>query len=552
MELAIEATVQLIPVEAIRPDPNNVRRIKPSHDDEMIFYRSIAEVGVRIPIIVRPDPEADGQFVIVAGERRWAASKTANMAVVPAIVRDLSDGAALTDQVGENAVRSDMHPVDQWRSIARLMERGYNITTAAAIMGLPERQGKRLQKLAAVHSDILDALASDPEMPDWEDVGIIASAPLDVQIEAFKRYGDDGNWYSVVQGCQVSRIPRDRAKFDVEASGILFEEDLFGEPTDPDRWTTTDVAGFVKAQQAAIEALAAESKGRTVSVDSSRGELPAGWARDYAPMPQRWKKDDPRKVFVYVSQTGYRTGEVYEVLAKPIAADAPVQREATPAPRDPITKAGHDMLAKAKRQAVRDGLLDGQMPRPEMASLVAMLLLALAGNNVTVHGDPDNHWTSTSFADFLPELVDENGLIHRDLATPGGRDKLSRLLAEAVARMVVFESPKATTNSGPVAEWIGAALSAHAFMPRMDTPDFLATCSLSLLKDAAKAHGVTGKGGKELKEKLAGHAEHFNPAQFGAPGPKTLGSNPDPVAATSEAPDFSTDDETESDGDADD
>ena len=86
---------------------------------------SIREQGVLQPLIVRVvklvGPESK-RYEIVAGERRWRAARLAGLATVPVMVRELTDQSALAVALIENLQREDLNPVDQARSMSRLID----------------------------------------------------------------------------------------------------------------------------------------------------------------------------------------------------------------------------------------------------------------------------------------------------------------------------------------------------------------------------------------------------------------------------------------------
>jgi ParB family transcriptional regulator, chromosome partitioning protein len=79
---------------------------------------SIAATGVVQPILVRP--LAGGRFQLIAGERRWLASKMAGKTTVPAILRQVSDEQAMEMTIVENLQRTDLNPMEQARAFDRL------------------------------------------------------------------------------------------------------------------------------------------------------------------------------------------------------------------------------------------------------------------------------------------------------------------------------------------------------------------------------------------------------------------------------------------------
>ena len=87
---------------------------------------SIRAQGIVQPIVVRPLPNSGGtaeqRYEIVAGERRWRAAQMAGLESVPAVVRGLSDHAALAIALIENIQREDLNPIEEAASLSRLVE----------------------------------------------------------------------------------------------------------------------------------------------------------------------------------------------------------------------------------------------------------------------------------------------------------------------------------------------------------------------------------------------------------------------------------------------
>jgi ParB family transcriptional regulator, chromosome partitioning protein len=79
---------------------------------------SIAANGVVQPVLVRPI--AGGRFQLIAGERRWRASKLAGKTTVPAILRQVSDEQAMEITIVENLQRADLNAMEQARAFERL------------------------------------------------------------------------------------------------------------------------------------------------------------------------------------------------------------------------------------------------------------------------------------------------------------------------------------------------------------------------------------------------------------------------------------------------
>ncbi len=109
--------VQMMAVVSLRPLPNQPRR---NFDDETLdeLAASIKSLGVLQPIVVR---EVDGNFQIVAGERRWRAAQRAQLHQVPVIVREFDDRTALEIALVENVQREQLNAWEEGETYCRLV-----------------------------------------------------------------------------------------------------------------------------------------------------------------------------------------------------------------------------------------------------------------------------------------------------------------------------------------------------------------------------------------------------------------------------------------------
>jgi len=95
---------------------------------------SIREHGVLQPILVRPLD--DGRYQLIAGERRWRASKIAGHVTIPALVEDIDDDTALEISIIENLQREDISPLDEAAMYDRMIrDHGYSIRKLADKLG---------------------------------------------------------------------------------------------------------------------------------------------------------------------------------------------------------------------------------------------------------------------------------------------------------------------------------------------------------------------------------------------------------------------------------
>ena len=115
-----DTRIETLPLREIEPDPGQPRK---TFDDETLaeLSASIAEHGLLQPIAVRPKPS--GGYLIVAGERRWRASRMAGLTEVPVIVKDVTDEQAMELALVENLQREDLDPVEEAAGIRELMIR---------------------------------------------------------------------------------------------------------------------------------------------------------------------------------------------------------------------------------------------------------------------------------------------------------------------------------------------------------------------------------------------------------------------------------------------
>jgi ParB family chromosome partitioning protein len=171
------ASAQEIPIDSIDPNPYQTRkRINELALEELA--ESIRASGVVQPVVLRPG--ANGRFQLVAGERRWHASRRAGKTTIPAVVRQISNEQAMEITIIENLQREDLNPVEQARAFERLSrEFGLTQEQIAARTGkdrasianfirllkLPEDVQNYLEvgALSFGHGKVLLALAGFPE-----------------------------------------------------------------------------------------------------------------------------------------------------------------------------------------------------------------------------------------------------------------------------------------------------------------------------------------------------------------------------------------------------
>ena len=108
-----------LPLAAISPNRYQPR----GHFDEEALSQladSIREVGVLQPVLVRPVGE--GEYELIAGERRWRAARRVGLQTIPALVRETDDAAALEQALVENLHRDSLNPLEEAAAYQQLIE----------------------------------------------------------------------------------------------------------------------------------------------------------------------------------------------------------------------------------------------------------------------------------------------------------------------------------------------------------------------------------------------------------------------------------------------
>jgi ParB family transcriptional regulator, chromosome partitioning protein len=147
-----------IAIDLIDPNPYQTRRnIREESLNELAD--SIRSSGVVQPVVLRP--VTGGRYQLVAGERRWLASKRAEKSTIPAVVRQISNQQAMEITIVENLQREDLNSIEQARAFERL-SREFGLTQEQ----IATRTGKdrasianfiRLLKLPAAVQDSLES-----------------------------------------------------------------------------------------------------------------------------------------------------------------------------------------------------------------------------------------------------------------------------------------------------------------------------------------------------------------------------------------------------------
>jgi ParB family transcriptional regulator, chromosome partitioning protein len=144
--------VQRIRIETIVPNRYQPRHTFPP-DELAELAASIKESGVLQPIMVRR--KGDGIYELIAGERRWRASKEAGLETIPVVIRNCSDQESLLLALVENLQREDLNPMETARAYSRMMnEFGLTQDAIAAKVGRDRSSVANFVRLIHLHPEL--------------------------------------------------------------------------------------------------------------------------------------------------------------------------------------------------------------------------------------------------------------------------------------------------------------------------------------------------------------------------------------------------------------
>lgn len=140
-----------LPIELVYPNPAQPRKV---FEAEALreLAESIQTSGLMQPITVVARPGAAGEWMIVAGERRFRASKLAGLATIEAIVRELTDTQVAELALIENLLRRDLNEIEEARAYQAFIDNGYTVKTLAKLLGHSET-GRVTSRLSLLNLD---------------------------------------------------------------------------------------------------------------------------------------------------------------------------------------------------------------------------------------------------------------------------------------------------------------------------------------------------------------------------------------------------------------
>jgi ParB family transcriptional regulator, chromosome partitioning protein len=152
---ATHAQIREVPVAKILPNPAQPR-LSYEEDSLTELADSIREHGVLQPILVRP---VGSQYELIAGERRWRASRMAQRESIPAIVVEFDDETALEVSIIENLQREDVSPLEEAAMFRKMTDLGYSVRQLAQKIGKDKGYVENRMRLADAPQEIRDLVS---------------------------------------------------------------------------------------------------------------------------------------------------------------------------------------------------------------------------------------------------------------------------------------------------------------------------------------------------------------------------------------------------------
>jgi ParB family chromosome partitioning protein len=183
-----DGKLQQLPVELLQRGKYQPRRDF-NADSLQELADSIASQGLIQPIVVRALDQ--GNYEIIAGERRWRAAQLAGIDEVPAVVREISDQATIAMALIENIQREDLNPVEESQALIRLQDE-FNLTQqqVADAVGKSRSAVTNLMRLASLQPLVQQQLErGDIELGHAK---CLLALEGDMQIQAARTVASEG------------------------------------------------------------------------------------------------------------------------------------------------------------------------------------------------------------------------------------------------------------------------------------------------------------------------------------------------------------------------
>lgn len=150
--------VKQIPIVQISPNPDQPRKVFDENELNDLA-ESIREKGVLVPIIIRAVKNKPYLYEIVAGERRYRASKMAGLSEIPALVKTLDDKNAMEIALIENVQRENLNPIEEADGYKNLMEKcDYSLEDVSKLIGKSVSYIRNLMRINSLPESVKELI----------------------------------------------------------------------------------------------------------------------------------------------------------------------------------------------------------------------------------------------------------------------------------------------------------------------------------------------------------------------------------------------------------
>ncbi len=149
---------------------------------------SVKEKGVLQPLIVRSHPTKTGMYEIIAGERRYRASKMAGLTQVPVLIKSFTDKEALEVAIIENLQREDLNPLEEAEAYKRLLkEFNYTQEALSRVVGKSRSHLANMMRLLDLPEEIKNMLEKKDISAGHARALLTAPKPVELAREVVKK-----------------------------------------------------------------------------------------------------------------------------------------------------------------------------------------------------------------------------------------------------------------------------------------------------------------------------------------------------------------------------
>lgn len=151
---AERVVVKQIPLAQIGANPDQPRKTF-TESELSDLAASIREKGVLQPILLRAVTGRPYMYEIVAGERRYRASKLAGLTEIPALIKKITPENAMEIALIENVQRENLNPIEESNAYKNIMEKcGYELADVARLIGKSESYIRNIMRLDTLPTDV--------------------------------------------------------------------------------------------------------------------------------------------------------------------------------------------------------------------------------------------------------------------------------------------------------------------------------------------------------------------------------------------------------------